>query len=204
MTNWKRYRRGRGWRYECDGTISIERMSGTPRTKGEPTTMRRLETDYGEHIAEASERFGISTATIASVIILESVPIKGSFSRNPNSYRWEERIQEPSVGLMQTLVSTARAMDKYYKLGLAPNGKTLKDPRTSILLGTAYLARQAERYETTDGVLLQAAFNAGGVYYSKFSKGPDGKPVPNEWHMRTHAADRTERFIKWHNDWIQK
>lgn len=191
---YQRHARGRGWAYQCDGTIKIEGIDGTPRTKGEPMTMRRLDTDYGEHIEEAAQLFNISNATIAAVIILESVPIKGSFSRNPDSYRWEERLGEPSVGLMQTLVSTARAMDKHYHLGLKPNGHTLKDPRTSILLGTAYLARQAERYDTTDGVLLQAAYNAGGVYTSK----------ANEWKLRTHAPDRTERFIRWHNDWIQK
>ena len=200
MNDYTRFRDGRGWQYESDGTISIEGMKGTPRTGGQPMTMRRLHLDYGELIEEASERFGISQACIAAVIILESVPEKGSFARKPDSYRWEERIGEPSVGLMQTLVSTAKAMDRYYKLGLNPTAHTLKDPRVSILLGTAYLARQAERYDTQDGVLLQAAFNAGGVYYST----KDAYDTPNEWRLRTHKADRTERFIRWHNDWIQR
>lgn len=194
MAEYTRHRGGRGWRYQADGTIAIEGIDGTPRTKGEPVTMRTLDADYGEFIGCAALHFGVSPATIAAVIVLESVAIPGTFTRDPTSYRWEERIQEPSVGLMQTLLSTAKMMDAKYKLGLKPNKHSLKQPHTSIMLGTAYLATLAERYVTTDGVLLQAAYNAGGVYYTK----------KNEWRLRTFAADRTERFIRWHNDWMQR
>ena len=193
-----RHKGGRGWEYDCDGRIVLERETQPARTQGKPITMQGIWDDFGEHIEEAHGLFPveptISRATIMAIIALESVRLPGSHHRDPNSYRYEERIDDYSAGLMQTLSKTAIAMRKRYLLPVPPIQRAvLCDPRVSIIVGTAYLFRLADRYGTTDGMLLQAAYNAGGVYTSD----------KNEWNLRTYSPDRTERFAQWHNDALE-
>ena len=190
MTEYQRHKGGRGWRYAEDGYILIEKEEGVPRTKGRPRTMEVMLEDFREELEEASGRFGFAVAELMAIVALESVPIKGTFHRDPASYRWEKRLGEPSVGLVQTLISTAKETNAALGLGFDVTEETLKDPRTSILLGAGYLSRLAKRWKTTDVVKLQAAYNAGGIYTSNL----------NRWRMRTNAPDRTGAFIRWHND----
>ena len=187
---YKRFKKlGRGWRYDELGRIILEKEDAPARSKGEPKTMRNLFDEYGPAMAIASDRFGVKVATIAAIIVLESVPIKGTFRRDPASQRYEARLGESSGGLMQTLESTAQETADLYGLGTVTL-EDMSDPAVSILLGTAYLARLQKKCRTTDGVLLQAAFNAGGLYRSEH----------NEWKLRTNAKDRTNRYAAWHND----
>eukprot|EP00899_Mesostigma_viride_P014269 jgi/Mesvir1/22843/Mv25123-RA.2 len=59
----------------------------------------------------------------------------------PHAYRWEEALGEPSVGLMQTLLSTARwlATDMGYVAFGVPTLEALMDPWISLYFGAAYL-----------------------------------------------------------------
>ena len=181
---------GRGWEYDCQGRITLEHEHAPARTKGEPKTMRLILSDFGTPIIEAHETFPqISVANICAIIALESARIRGGFNRDPNSYRKEAR--DYSAGLMQTLSLTAMQMKSKYTLPIPYiDRESLCIPRVSILCGVAYLHDRANKYETQDGMLLQAAYNAGGVY----------KSSKNEWKLRTHGDDRTERFAQWHND----
>jgi peptidoglycan LD-endopeptidase CwlK len=189
-----RFNGGRGWEYDECGRIVLERETKPARTQGKPVTMRGIHDDFGSAITEAHEMLGVSRATIMAVIALESVRLPGTHHRDPKSYRYEERIDDYSAGLMQTLSKTATAMRHRYALPVPKITRvSLYDPRTSILCGTAYLVRLSERWETTDGMLLQAAYNAGGVYESS----------KNEWRLRTYSPDRTERFAQWHNDALE-
>jgi peptidoglycan L-alanyl-D-glutamate endopeptidase CwlK len=129
-----------------------------------------------------------------AVIALESVPNKGRLHRDPNSYRWEARINDYSAGLMQLHSNTARQMVAKYELGVPGiDRETLCIPSVNIIIGATYLMHLGKRSKTSDGVLLQAAFNAGGVYFS----------AKNEWRLRTHAPDRTYRYMQWHNDAVE-
>jgi len=187
-----RFNDGRGWSYGCDGRITLEGDDEPARTGGEPLTMRTMLADFGGEIVEAHELFpDISIATIMAVIALESRRIPGGYHRDAESYRWEARISDYSAGLMQTLSNTAARMRRKYTLPIPYIDRdSLCIPRVSILCGVAYLHDRANEYETTDGMLLQAAYNAGGIY----------KSTKNEWHLRTFSPDRTERFAQWHND----
>ena len=188
--NIRRFNGGRAWQYDSRGRILLEDEDQPARTKGEPITMRLILSDFGTQIQEAHELFPqISIATICAIIALESVRIRGGFNRDPNSYRKEAR--DYSAGLMQTLSGTAMRMKAKYTLPVPYiDRESLCIPRVSILCGVAYLHNRSAEYETQDGMLLQAAYNAGGVY----------KSSKNEWKIRTHGDDRTERFAQWHND----
>lgn len=185
-----RHHGGRGWRYDEDGFIRIEDVRGIPRTHGAPKTMSTMLVEYGDILRGAAERFDLDLAGLMAIVALESVPVKGTFSRNPASYRWEPRIEEPSIGLVQTLVSTAKGTNHDLQLGLEVTEESLRDPLTSVTLGASYLTVLAEKANTRDLVYLQAAYNAGALYTTR----------KNRWNMRTNSPDRTENFIRWHND----
>jgi len=188
----KRFNDGRGWIYREDGRIILEGDVKPPRTRGEPTTMRLMLADFGDDIFEAACLMRVDLPAVMAIIALESVTIKGSLHRDPKSYRKEAT--DYSAGLMQTLSKTARAMRKKYDLDvLSISRESLCVPRVSILCGVAYLRDRADKFKTDDGMLLQAAYNAGGLY----------KSVKNEWHLRTYSPDRTERFAQWYNDALE-
>ena len=190
MTEYQRFKGGRGWRYDCDGMIVLERETEPARTRGEPVTMRTMLADFGDEMREASDLLDVDLANVMTIIALESVTSHG-VHRDPRSYRWEERVQDYSAGLMQTMSATAKQMRKKYTLPVAPISEpVLYVPRVSILCGVAYLRHQQDRYNTRDVMLLQAAYNAGSLLHT----------TRNEWHMRTHSPDRTERAAQWHND----
>ena len=194
-----RFNGGRGWEYDCAGRITLERETEPARTRGEPKTMRLMLSDFGVQIYEAHEMFPqVSLPTICAVISLEAARIRPGLHLNPHSFRQEKN--DYSSGLMQTLSGTAKQMSKKYTLPVPYiDRESLTIPRVSILCGVAYLHDRAKRYRTldgmhkfgsTDGMLLQAAYNAGGLYKSQ----------KNEWKIKTHGDDRTERFAQWHND----
>ena len=188
-----RFNGGRGWSYDCAGRIILEGDTKPARTGGEPLTMRTLLDDFGAAIVEAHDVFPqVSIATIMAVISLEAARIRPGLHLNPHSFRQEKN--DYSSGLMQTLSGTAKQMSKKYTLPVPYiDRESLTIPRVSILCGVAYLHDRANEYETQDGMLLQAAYNAGGVYKSQ----------KNEWKIRTHGDDRTERFAQWHNDALE-
>ena len=186
-----RYKGGRGWEYDCDGRIVLERETKPARTRGEPVTMRTMLDEFGGELRESSALLRVDLASVMTIVALESVPVRrGSPSRDPRSYRWEPKPKDYSAGLMQTMSRTAEAMRKKYSLDVPEISETaLYVPRTSILCGVAYLRHQADRYKTDDIMLLQAAYNAGGLYTTK----------KNEWNLRTHSPDRTARAAAWYN-----
>ena len=122
-----------------------------------------------------------------------------------------------SAGLMQTLLSTARAVVEMYP-DVAPRGLDgaprvphlgdLLDPALSLLWGAGYLAHQREQYSgvikgLTDGtrpgrgldfVLATGSYNAGGIYHD------DGEENPNPFRLVTYSPTRTMRGIEFHND----
>ena len=141
---------------------------------------------------------------------------------DPVSVRYEAGYVSPedtpgrcSAGLMQTLLTTARAMaqahpeiaprDSHGALRLVHFGDML-DPANSLNYGAAYLASQRERYKgriaelTLDGraapagsfdfVLATGSYNAGSIVENA------GSP----YRLLTYSDSRTQRGIEYHND----
>ncbi|WP_368416067.1 peptidoglycan-binding protein [Falsiroseomonas sp.] len=101
-----------------------------------------------------------------------------------------------SIGLMQTLISTARQV-----LPLPPDdpamaritAATLLDPAQSILAGASYIAAQAG-VTRLDPPVVACAYNAGGVY--------EQRGAANHWRMRQYpigTANHADRFVIFFN-----
>lgn len=186
---WQQINGGKSWR--VDGYIEI-RGEGVVRTNGEPITMRTMVDDYGAAVDAAAERFGVARATIFAMIASEAVRFPGTRHFDPTSRRWEQRLGEASVGLMQTLVSTANHTNNRLDIyeGTVDEAD-LRIAQRSIFLGAGYLSLLSEKWGD-DPILLSAAYNAGGVYDSN----------KNEWKIRTFGERRLDHFAEWYNDFV--
>lgn len=181
--------------------------------------MQTLREEYGPAIEAASEVFRIPVAWIAGMIAIEAIRIPGTLSCDPISLRdedyaagdvdrklerYRDRPNRISAGLMQTLLSTARRMNRKHRLfgddgcagaAYGPSGTLdlvdLCVPERSILLGTAYMRHQVDEYEA-DPILIVGAYNAGGLYETS----------RNPWRIRTYGYDRVPEFAAYHNDWL--
>lgn len=155
-------------------------------TYGQPVTVRKIWTRYGEACATSARAYGVPVELIVATIAAES-------SGDPNARRREPRINDESVGLMQTLVQTACS---------ALGRRTLKaddllDPATSIAAGTAYIAQQ--RVQTHfDPPLVAAAYNAGSLRRDDADK--------NRWRIHCYPAgtgQHIDRWVGWFNDCME-
>lgn len=140
---------GVSWALTRQG-ISIEEAlpSGTA---GEPTTVRNIWTRYGELCSQYAKRYGVPVELIVATIATES-------TGDQNARRAEPRIGDESVGLMQTLVKTARGALGQRDI-LAEH---LLKPELSIEAGTAYIAQQRGTTHF-DPPKVAAAYNAGSL-----------------------------------------
>lgn len=112
------------------------------------------EAQYIGLVKEVAAEVGIPASVLAAVITNESAwrndkSIDSRCGVNCVS-RYEPRINECSIGLAQTLVSTAKSV------GVTGN---LCDPRTSLRAGALYLKKMYERFNDWHKVFL--AYNAG-------------------------------------------
>lgn len=193
-TEWRNVFEGRKWRLTPEG-IEGEGV-GFLRTKGNPATVIQLWEDFGSHILYTSNLLQVPSDMILAMIPIEAVRKNGRF--DPRSNRFEpgyksdeETPHRRSPGLMQTLISTARAMAKQYNL-VDENQVTtdlLYDPFYSILLGGAYIKHQCDIYNY-DPVLICGAYNAG-----KVKRSPD-----TPWRILTYGKTRLDRYIAFFND----
>lgn len=105
---------------------------------------------YEDIIESASKSYQIPPEVIKGVIKVES-------NWDPNAKRYESHINDTSLGLMQILVKTARAVAGNPSLTSAQ----IIQPTLNIMLGTKYLREQLNRYGKLEDTL--AAYNAGSV-----------------------------------------
>lgn len=172
---------GATWALTAQG-ISVE--GGAPeRTGGEPKTVKRIWKDFGRYITTWAGHYGVPVELIVATIATES-------SGDPDAWREEPRINDRSVGLMQTLVKTAR--EALSNASLRAND--LKDPSLSIQAGTAYIARQRKK-TLFDPPIVAAAYNAGSPY----REDAEG----NRWRMRCYplgTGEHIDRFVAWFGD----
>jgi len=145
----RHFPQGASWQMTADG-IAVDGAAPTG-TAGQPVTVTEIWKHYGEPCAAAARKFGVPVELIVATIATES-------AGKPDARRAEPQIHDESVGLMQTLVTTARAALGRPKL----QGDDLLDPATSIEAGTAYIAQQRSATHF-DPPLVAAAYNAGSI-----------------------------------------
>lgn len=111
------------------------------------------ENAYDAEVSAAAARYGVAAPLIKAVIAQES-------GFDPRAYRQEAKIGDASRGLMQLLLSTARALGYG---GPAGNDTTrvggLYDPAVSVDLGTRLLKQNLDRGKGVDAAL--SAYNGG-------------------------------------------
>jgi hypothetical protein len=188
---------GRYWRITPRGIETKDK--GFFRTKGDPVTMIKLWEDFGEAIQYASAELIVPIDMIIAMIPIEARRTKDgrydplSLRKEPGYTSDAATPHRISPGLMQTLITTARAMARQYKLmdpGLVTR-ELLLDPFYSILLGTAYMHHQMQRYGP-DPILITSGYNAGSVR----------KTSRNPWHLIAYGPTRIDRYAAWFNDFI--
>ncbi|WP_353641592.1 transglycosylase SLT domain-containing protein [Mesorhizobium sp. WSM2239] len=162
--------------------VSIDEApaQGTP---GKPTTVRTIWQRYGALCAAAAKQYGVPVELIVATIATES-------SGDANARRSEPKINDESVGLMQTLVATARSATGRKNL----RSDDLLDPRSSIEAGTAYIAQQ--RGSTWfDPPLVAAAYNAGSLRRDDADA--------NRWKLVCFprgTGKHIDKFVAWFSD----
>lgn len=114
---------------------------------------------FADHIAEASQRFGIPQRWILAVLRAESAGDKRAIS------------SAGAMGLMQVMPNTWAELRDRHRLGRDPFL-----PRDNILAGAAYLREMWDRYGTVTAML--AAYNAGPARYDEHRA--KGRPLPAE------------------------
>lgn len=157
---------------------------------GQPVTVRRIYATFREPLVYHAEAMGVPVELLISTIATESSGKVDSVRIEPGYVSDEETPHRVSVGLMQTLISTARealgdnTIDRAFLLR----------PEGSIQAGTAYIDRQKKK-TGFDPPKVAAAYNAGGVYHEDAPE--------NRWKMRCYplrTGKHVDRWIKWFNE----
>ncbi|WP_270939039.1 transglycosylase SLT domain-containing protein, partial [Falsiroseomonas oryzae] len=172
---------GVAWALTSEG-IALEGEAARG-TLGEPKTVKDIWSKYGQLCLAASRKWGVPVELIVATIATES---RG----DPAARRPEPQINDESVGLMQTLVKTARGALGEPSL----QGHQLLDPAKSIDAGTAYIASQRASTHF-DPPLVAAAYNAGSL---RRDSGP-----ANRWKLVCHpigTGRHIDTFVGWFND----
>lgn len=112
---------------------------------------------YGDHVAEAAERFELPSASIRAVLTAES-------NGDPRAVS-----AKGAIGLMQIMPETWAELRARYRLGDDPY-----DPHDNIIAGAAYIRELFDRYGSPGWI---AAYNAGPGRYEEALK---GHPLPPE------------------------
>lgn len=176
------------WKLTPDG-VDVE-GSGIERTGGAPTTVTRAWEAYSGAITQWTSKYEVYPELVLATMCTETT---ANATARRNEPGWTSDAATPdkvSLGLMQTLISTARSVLN------KPDIDTtwLLVPANSIQAGTAYIARQ-KATTRLDPPLVACAYNAGGVY--------DNDGPSNRWKLRQFpigTGEHCDRFVKWFND----
>ncbi len=179
------------WRVDATGV----RINGAPArgSEGPPTSVRNIWDQFGAAISNWSTRLSVPAELIVATIGTES-------SGKPSAIRFEPRYisdeatpDQVSTGLMQTLISTARAV----LANSAIDREWLFVPEHAIQAGTTYILQQS-RSTGFDPPLVACCYNAGHV---ALEEGPG-----NPWRMLQYpvgTGEHCDRFVQWFNDCVQ-
>lgn len=184
------YQDGCRWQLTKDG-VTIDGETGAVQDAACLALVQRVRRDFGQAMATALDKYKVPVELIIANMCTESGGRPSARRDEPgadltDAERTPSRV---SVGLMQTLLSTAREALKQPTLRL----NDLLDPETSIRAGAAYIWRQG--YTTHfDPPLVAAAYNAGRLVY-------DGS-TSNRWRLRQYpigTSAHCDRFVRFFN-----
>lgn len=167
------------------GSETAPRISGGP-----PTTVRNIWQNFGTDIQASARKYAVPVELIVATIATESRGNPNAERTEPGFVSYQATPHRVSIGLMQTLISTAREASG--NPSLAPDD--LRLPGTSIAAGTAYIAQQAG-ITNLDPPKVACAYNAGGLYRNVGAGNP--------WRMRQFpigTGAHADRFVAWFND----
>ena len=176
------------WRLTKKG-LEIE-GSGIERSKGSPKTVTDIWNKYNKEINKWAKHFDVPCVLIIATIATESIGEATSRREEPGFISDTATPHRVSVGLMQTLISTARSTLHNRKI----DAKWLKKSSNSIKAGTSYIAEQSPVTDF-DPPKVACAYNSGGVFQNSGKK--------NRWKMRQYqigTSKHCDRFVKWFND----
>ena len=159
-------------------------------TGGEPQTVRRAWDCFQIPIEDWGAKFGVPVELIIATMCTETGCDPRATREEPGYISDEKTPSRVSVGLMQTLISSARGILQDDSI----NRDWLLEPGNAIRAGTAFIADQW-RITHFDPPKVACAYNAGGVYYNDGAK--------NRWRMRQYpinSSAHADRFVKWFND----
>lgn len=189
LTDFHGYQDSVRWRLVPAG-VEIE-GSGVERTRGQPLTVRGLWDRYADEINRTARAYHVPCALIVATICTESGGRPDAIRLEPGYVSDEKTPHKISVGLMQTLISTAREATQ-----TSFSREWLLVPANSVVAGTAYIAQQVYRKGTRlDPPLVAAAYNAGTLAYQNSAQ--------NRWKLRQYplgTGTHVDRFLRFFND----
>lgn len=168
-------------------------------TGGRPESVRRLleHEQIGPAVMKVAGKEDVPLELILATICTESAGGQRDLQRAIDAMRREPGYRSDaltphkvSVGLMQTLISTARETLR----NPAIDAQWLRFPENALSAGTAYIRRQAPQ-TLLDPPVVACAYNAGSVY---LQRGAD-----NRWKMRQYpigTGKHADRFVQFFND----
>jgi soluble lytic murein transglycosylase-like protein len=177
------------WQLTRDG-ILIDGDVAPRGTGGPPRTVRGIWEKFGDPIAAAADEFDVPVELILATIATESRGNPLAERAEPGFIDYEATPHRVSLGLMQTLISTARLALKKNAIG----ADDLRDPETSIRAGTAYIGQQ-RKVTDFDPPKVACAYNAGNLIHQT--------GAGNRWKMRQFpigTGAHADRFVAWFND----
>jgi hypothetical protein len=176
------------WRLTLDG-VEIE-GSGIERTSGSPTTVTKIWTNFHDDINQWSQDFNVPAVIIIATIATESSGRADAIRKEPGYVSDSATPGRISVGLMQTLISTARGTLHDSTI----DRDDLKTSNISIKAGTSFIADQRSK-TLLDPPKVACAYNAGSIF--------ENRNTGNRWRMRQFpigTSKHCDRFVQFFND----
>jgi len=159
---------------------------------GQPKTVARVWNELRQPLLTWSKHYGVPVELIIATICTESGGNLQIKAREEPGYKSDQETpHRVSPGIMQTLISTARAA---LSAGSEIDRAWLEQPANSIQAGTAYIASQS-KITHFDPPKVACAYNAGGIYHNDSPK--------NRWKMRQYPIGtdaHVNRYVQWFND----
>jgi len=193
VLDWHQYdEEGPTWKVDNRGIVEKDeegRLS-IPRTVGAPITAMRIMNNFGDAITHWSNELSVPVDIIIGCIATETGGKETARREEPGYTSDAETPHRVSVGLMQTLISTAQSMCPEDTV----TSEWLEVPYNSIKAGVRYIKEQF-RKTNYDPPLVACAYNAGGLYRQNGEK--------NRWKLRQYpigTGKHADRFCKYYND----
>ena len=159
-------------------------------TLGAPSTVENVWQSFGDSILRWCNHYEVPIELCIATICTETRGNASAIRKEPGYISDDETPKRISVGVMQTLISTAQGELPE----LVVDRQWLLRPDNSIRAGVSYIARQ-RRVTAFDPPKVACAYNAGGIY--------ENDSDSNRWKMRQYprnSSEHADRFVKWFND----